>query len=1573
MKKISLWTGMMIMALILMAGTALAAAQLTLSSNMACDQLTIGGTASSTLIVGGNTLDVGTGGIAIAANGTLTSGAGTIQCAGDWSNSGTFTAGTGTVVLDGTGQSMTGSNTFKNLNKTPSEACTLEFAAGSTTTVSGTLTFNGASGKLSLRSSSDGTRWNIDPQGTRSIQYVDVKDSYNIDDTDIEPGTGSVNSGNNVNWNFAGVPTVTTNAATDVGATTATLKGTVNANGNDTTVTFEYGTTTAYGTSVTADQSPVTGSTPTAVSKTITGLTAETTYHYRAVGSNSEGTIEGADQTFTTRSAVVETQADGDWSTPGTWVGNVVPTADQNVTIKHAVGLTTANPTIQGLTIDSGESLNAGANTLTVQGAADINGTLSVGTGTLDADGAFDATGGTVTFNDAGNLNLSSTVTSLGTFTKDTGTVTYDGDAQDVVAADYYNLTFNGSGNKTLTGNIGIAGTFTITAGTFVPNSKTVTYNGVDQTILALSYYGLGVSGTGTTKTFADGITKVGSEITLDDTITLTGSSADAVTVQVTEPGVTNSRVFKINAPAKTVRIENITIKGGYLADISFGGGIFLEVGRLDLDHVTVFGSKAYYGGGISVVASSGSGAVLNVLNSTITDNTSISGGGGGIYNESNAGNASISISNSTISGNTGGTEGGGAILSFSSGNVATITITDSTICGNAVQPDSTGGGIYNLKAGGGTTRLYLTNCIVAYNYKPGTGYLDISNSGTLYGNYNIAGYAFGSGTGNVNYTYTSGKGSSLFAAYTTVLENEIYKPVLADNGGSTETVALSEDSIADAMGAKTGTYDDSGTTRYAFSTDGTNWYKVEDGTPEAGAVTEITTDQRGVTRHETPCIGAYELFPSVYRTRVGGSTSKWSGNETWQVDNGFGYENTTTAPNADNSAAIAVNRNVTVDVDVSIDQTTVASDATLTVNDGHTLTVANGEGTDLTAEGALEVQSGGTLKIASGASVDSNGGFTVNGTLSFDDGGANDGTLTIATGTPTIAALTAGSGIITYDGADQTLATGGIHYSTVSLDGSGTKTASGALSSGTLSVPNVAVNVVLSGTGTSITNPVIFENTGTVTLGDNPSDGLTFTGGISIRDSGGPSAVSLQGNLETSNDADADVVLRRTTITGNATINSGVNGIDIWDNLIINDGATLTTVSASNSKWIYFHSTINSAAGGTGHLTLSPNFAVKFAGNVGDTTPLGTITVTSGYVEWTYPNITVENLVINGGYLGGVSPSGNMDVGNVTIASDATLKGTTGTFNVSGDWTNNGNYTHNNGTVTFLDNSGASSITGSTTFYNFTCTTAGKTLKFDSTAGKTQTISNWFTITGSSGSPVVIAPSTPGDAANIDVTNATVQHANVSYSHNSGNTIYAVNSNDGDNNQGWMFGSADDYIWVGRTDSDWDTNTNWAYYQAPASADDDVTVSTGTHALTIDDANRTVNNLTIDSGVTVYVDSTKTLTANGTLDNNGTLSIGTGTVNADGTFDATDGNVTFTGEGNLKLGGTVASLGTLSTDSGTVWYDQAGNQTVLSETYPGLRISGEVSGTKNPGGRHYHQQRHRHRRGQFPGYGRRE
>jgi hypothetical protein len=96
-------------------------------------------------------------------------------------------------------------------------------------------------------------------------------------------------------------PTVTTGYALYVTSHSAALTGTVNANNGSTTATFQYWPSGSYSlTTVTADQSPVTGSSNTSVSKGITGLIPNTTYNYRAVGVNSAGTTDGSTYTFKT-------------------------------------------------------------------------------------------------------------------------------------------------------------------------------------------------------------------------------------------------------------------------------------------------------------------------------------------------------------------------------------------------------------------------------------------------------------------------------------------------------------------------------------------------------------------------------------------------------------------------------------------------------------------------------------------------------------------------------------------------------------------------------------------------------------------------------------------------------------------------------------------------------------------------------------------------------------------------------------------------------------------------------------------------------------------------------------------------------------------------------------------------------------------------------------------------------------------------------------------------------------------------------------------------------------------------
>jgi hypothetical protein len=88
-------------------------------------------------------------------------------------------------------------------------------------------------------------------------------------------------------------------SATDATSASVTLHAQINPLGNDTTYRFEYGTSTAYGASIPAPDADIgAGTGYVSVSQHITGLRPNTTYHYRAIASNTLGTATSADHTF---------------------------------------------------------------------------------------------------------------------------------------------------------------------------------------------------------------------------------------------------------------------------------------------------------------------------------------------------------------------------------------------------------------------------------------------------------------------------------------------------------------------------------------------------------------------------------------------------------------------------------------------------------------------------------------------------------------------------------------------------------------------------------------------------------------------------------------------------------------------------------------------------------------------------------------------------------------------------------------------------------------------------------------------------------------------------------------------------------------------------------------------------------------------------------------------------------------------------------------------------------------------------------------------------------------------------
>ncbi|WP_420886744.1 SBBP repeat-containing protein [Candidatus Kuenenia stuttgartensis] len=104
-------------------------------------------------------------------------------------------------------------------------------------------------------------------------------------------------------------PLVITGSATSVTTSSVTLSATVSTIGLPTTALFSYGVSSGVYTGTSTTQS-VTGEN-TAVSISISDLSAATTYYYRSAANSSAGTSTGSEQSFTTSSSGGEAEAAG--------------------------------------------------------------------------------------------------------------------------------------------------------------------------------------------------------------------------------------------------------------------------------------------------------------------------------------------------------------------------------------------------------------------------------------------------------------------------------------------------------------------------------------------------------------------------------------------------------------------------------------------------------------------------------------------------------------------------------------------------------------------------------------------------------------------------------------------------------------------------------------------------------------------------------------------------------------------------------------------------------------------------------------------------------------------------------------------------------------------------------------------------------------------------------------------------------------------------------------------------------------------------------------------------------------
>jgi hypothetical protein len=154
---------------------------------------------------------------------------------------------------------------------------------------------------------------------------------------------------------------------------------------------------------------------------------------------------------------------------------------------------------------------------------------------------------------------------------------------------------------------------------------------------------------------------------------------------------------------------------------------------------------------------------------------------------------------------------------------------------------------------------------------------------------------------------------------------------------------------------------------------------------------------------------------------------------------------------------------------------------------------------------------------------------------------------------------------------------------------------------------------------------------------------------------------------------------------------------------------------------------------------------------------------------------------------------------GGLTIASNSTLDTSAGAVDVtlSGSWINSGTYVPLTTNITFTG-AGTSTIIGTNTFFNFTCTTPGKQIIFES--GKEQAITGTLTLLGSVSNKILLRALTTGTRWGFKSENIVQQidFIDVKDSNASGTIINSYHSTDSGNNAGnWRFVSLtiDDHV----------------------------------------------------------------------------------------------------------------------------------------------------------------------------------
>lgn len=273
-------------------------------------------------------------------------------------------------------------------------------------------------------------------------------------------------------------------------------------------------------------------------------------------------------------------------------------------------------------------------------------------------------------------------------------------------------------------------------------------------------------------------------DISVNKALTFRGQGAGKTIIQANElPLTANKRIFNVDfsyGEYQNVTFENLTLQNGNVSGT--GGAIYSRSCNLTIKNCEVTNNRTvqtqggaiyfYLGNFIAENSTFSNNTVLNTSNSS-------SYGGGAIYLNCNNSSDTALIRNCTFSGNAVGVSGqqyGGALWSYHN-----LKIINSTFANNSA---TYGGGIYRVS---GT--MDMVNVLVANNTSS-------VSSDDIYGSV------------TANYSFIEDVTGATITGANNVTGSDPELSVLSDNGGSTQTCAISSTSLAKDAGTNTNTPD---------------------------------------------------------------------------------------------------------------------------------------------------------------------------------------------------------------------------------------------------------------------------------------------------------------------------------------------------------------------------------------------------------------------------------------------------------------------------------------------------------------------------------------------------------------------------------------------------------------------------------------------------------------------------------------------------------------------------------------------------------------------------------------------